>query len=522
MRAVIKLRKKLICLIALSGLLSGITPVDAQTDLLKILEDYADAMIADGRDDNRYGENTSPLFATMLRRDTDRPEMLPYPQIPPLKEKSEPGHRWLYYTGTNFINIPFLAGEKLHKLTVSGEDVLENYGLYRMLYVLSELTNNSKYKDAADEALTWWYKNTQGPSGLFPWGEHLGWDFRFDYITYHIPGHEDFYNNPKYDYDNTPQEQWVEKFSPITQLYQGFQHEPRIEDLSAEILLENLKNLPLEKGETFTPLEKFAFGCWREHIIDLESGGYNRHGDYFGRRWGVEGRWGGTGNFPRVMGQFFDYWSYTWMHSDNLVAKDSLETIMETIVDYLETEKDTNGIMNKSYHQVYKAVAGIQLASQRIKSGNAVLSRKLEAFANSQVNALYNVWPKGKNTRYNMTLWFSTGREDIKPYIKQDIEELCQLDPNSISSASDFAFNIRYMVLAYQIFKEEKYLTKAEEIVKHAVDKMFDDYSPLPRINTTDTIYAGNGTAFANFYHAPGGSDDLMWALALYAQEAAR
>ncbi len=51
---------------------------------------------------------------------------------------------------------------------------------------------------------------------------------------------------------------------------------------------------------------------------------------------------------------------------------------------------------------------------------------------------------------------------------------------------------------------------------------MFDDYSPLPRINTTDTIYAGNGTAFANFYHAPGGSDDLMWALALYAQEAAR
>ncbi|MEE9462562.1 MAG: hypothetical protein V3V53_12065, partial [Bacteroidales bacterium] len=258
MRAVIKLRKKLICLIALSGLLSGITPVDAQTDLLKILEDYADAMIADGRDDNRYGENTSPLFATMLRRDTDRPEMLPYPQIPPLKEKSEPGHRWLYYTGTNFINIPFLAGEKLHKLTVSGEDVLENYGLYRMLYVLSELTNNSKYKDAADEALTWWYKNTQGPSGLFPWGEHLGWDFRFDYITYHIPGHEDFYNNPKYDYDNTPQEQWVEKFSPITQLYQGFQHEPRIEDLSAEILLENLKNLPLEKGETFTPLEKFA------------------------------------------------------------------------------------------------------------------------------------------------------------------------------------------------------------------------------------------------------------------------
>ena len=51
---------------------------------------------------------------------------------------------------------------------------------------------------------------------------------------------------------------------------------------------------------------------------------------------------------------------------------------------------------------------------------------------------------------------------------------------------------------------------------------MFDDYSPLPRINTTDTLYAGNGTAYVNFYHAPGGSDDLMWALALYAQEVGR
>jgi hypothetical protein len=496
------------------------TSLYAQTDLLKILKDYADAMIEDGTDDTRYGKNTSPLFATMLRRDTDRPEMLPYPQIPPLKNNSKPGHRWLYYSGTSFINIPFLEGEKLHKLTVSGEDVLEHYGLYRMLYILSELSNNSKYKDAADEALTWWYHNTQGPSGLFPWGEHLGWDFRFDFITYHIPGHEDFYTNPKYDYENTPKEQWVGNFTPITQLYQAFQHEPRTPDLSADILLENLKNLPLQKGERFTPLEKFAFGCWKEHVIDFNDGGYNRHGDYFGRRWGVEGSYGGDLNFPRIIGQFFDYWSYTWMHSDNLLVKDSLETIMETMVDYLETEKDTNGIVHTNYKQVWKAAAGSELASQRIKSDNALLSRKLAQFANAQINALYSVWPKCKDTKYLMTLWFATGRDDIKPYIKQDIEEMYLLDPSSFSSASDFAHNIRNLVLAYQIFREEKYLIKAQEIVKLAVLSMFDDYSPLPRINTTDTLYAGNGTAFVNFYHAPGGSDDLMWALALYAQEA--
>ena len=70
------------------------------------------------------------------------------------------------------------------------------------------------------------------------------------------------------------------------------------------------------------------------------------------------------------------------------------------------------------------------------------------------------------------------------------------------------------------IFQDEKYMLRAADVVRYAIQKMFDDYSPLPRINTTDTLYSGNGTPYLNFYHAPGGSDDLMWALALYAQEA--
>jgi hypothetical protein len=194
------------------------------------------------------------------------------------------------------------------------------------------------------------------------------------------------------------------------------------------------------------------------------------------------------------------------------------------MVDYLETDKGTNGIMRKGKgsNQIWQAAAGSQLASQRIKSDNAVLSRKLEAFANSQINALYNLWPKYNDLNRMMSVWFITGREDIKPYLKQGIEEIYLTDPNSISSANGFAYNIRNLVLAHKIFKEEKHLIKAEEFVEQALLKMFDEYSPLPRINTTDTLYAGNGTPYINFYHAPGGSDDLMWALARYAQETAR
>ena len=505
------------------GLILMASPLSAQTDLKKILTEYADAMIEHGRDDSRYGEKTSPLFAVMLRRDTPTPEMLPYPQIPPLVEKtgtSEPGHRWLYYTGTNFINIPFLAGEKLHKLTVSGEDVMEHYGLYRMLYVLTDITEDSTYGNAADEALSWWYQNTQGPSGLFPWGEHLGWDFRYDYVTYHVPGHEDFNANPFHDYDGTPVENWVNEFVPITQLYQAFQHEPRIADLSSEILLKNLMELPLEEGESFTPLERFAFGCWREHIIDPESGGFNRHGDYFGRRWGVEGKWGGDGNYPRIIGQFFDYWSYTWMHSENPVVRDSLITIMETMVDYLESRKDENGIIHSFYGQVYKAAAGAYIASSRIKENNPVLGQKLTQFADTQITALYGVWPQGKDIPKMLTVWSATGREDLKPYLKQAVDDLYNDIAHNLTTASSFANHIRYMTIAFQIFQEDKYIKKAEEFVRAALLKMFDDYSPLPRINTADTLYSGNGTGYINFYHAPGGSDDLMWALALYAREA--
>jgi hypothetical protein len=119
-----------------------------------------------------------------------------------------------------------------------------------------------------------------------------------------------------------------------------------------------------------------------------------------------------------------------------------------------------------------------------------------------------------------LTVWSATGREDLKPYLKQAVDDLYNDIAHNLTTASGFANHIRYMTIAFQIFQEDKYIKKAEEFVRAALLKMFDDYSPLPRINTADTLYSGNGTGYINFYHAPGGSDDLMWALALYAREA--
>ncbi|NOR34386.1 MAG: T9SS type A sorting domain-containing protein, partial [Bacteroidales bacterium] len=148
------------------------------------------------------------------------------------------------------------------------------------------------------------------------------------------------------------------------------------------------------------------------------------------------------------------------------------------------------------------------------------LAQKLVQFADNQITALYGVWPEGKDIPKMLTVWYATGREDLKPYLKQAVDDLYNDIAHNLTTASSFANHIRYMTIAFQIFQEDKYIKKAEEFVRAALLKMFDDYSPLPRINTADTLYSGNGTGYINFYHAPGGSDDLMWALALYAREA--
>ena len=175
-------------------------------DYVRLVRAYADAMIAHGRDDQRYGEKTSPLFATALRRDTPVPQLLPYPQFFK-NSKPVPGHLWNFCPPPDhgFYNIP-KVGEDSHKQTVSGDDPHDQLGLYRALYMLTELTGEPKYRNAVDEALTWFFDHTQNPrSGLYPWGEHLGWDFWHDYPRYFVPGHEDFadparrYREPTYN-----------------------------------------------------------------------------------------------------------------------------------------------------------------------------------------------------------------------------------------------------------------------------------------------------------------------------------
>ncbi|MEM1340656.1 MAG: hypothetical protein AAGF96_23065, partial [Bacteroidota bacterium] len=121
-----------------------------RSDYLQITIDYANFMIRNGRD--RYGEVSSPLFATTVNRNTGDVYKNNPPQPPKGIRKRDRTHR-----GAN----PSLSR-----------------GLVGLLHRLTALTKIETYRQEADTSILWFFKNCQlKKTGLLPWGEHMGWDF---------------------------------------------------------------------------------------------------------------------------------------------------------------------------------------------------------------------------------------------------------------------------------------------------------------------------------------------------------
>jgi hypothetical protein len=116
----------------------------------KIVEDYANAMIKQGRD--HYGKEHSPLFASALNRETMK-----------LGTKVEFGS---------------IEGVRETDRALGGANPLSDKDLLRILYELTDLTGDKKYAKEADDALGFFFSHCQSPAtGLMCWGEHLYWDF---------------------------------------------------------------------------------------------------------------------------------------------------------------------------------------------------------------------------------------------------------------------------------------------------------------------------------------------------------
>jgi hypothetical protein len=137
---------------------AGEEPV-SPTNYLEIVRNYADAMIARGRD--THGAEHSPLFAAALDRGTMK-----------------------LGTAAQFGAIP---GVREHDRSLGGANPMEDRELYAALYQLTELTGERTYADEADRALSFFFRRCQSPAtGLMAWGEHLYWDFAKDQCSAHL------------------------------------------------------------------------------------------------------------------------------------------------------------------------------------------------------------------------------------------------------------------------------------------------------------------------------------------------
>lgn len=429
---------------------ASIEAVLGASSYLRVVRRYADAMIEHGRD--VYGKIHSPLFAATLDR-----KSLRLPTEPP----------------------PAVEGIREGDRTLTGANPMHDLNFYQVLYGLSKATDGGRYSAAADEALRWFFEHCQSPAtGLFAWGEHLGWDF---YTEGPLPGRDihEFYR---------PWVLWDKSFE-------------------------------LAPG----PCHEFALGLWRHQIADRRTGNFSRHAHY--------SRHGASENheFPRHGGFYIDTWASAYTRSKS----PELLTAIEVLVDSFERRRNpkTGAIPSQSSmpEQLWPT-SNLSLAIDLWQSAKKVprdLAEKMRAcasrtdkvllrtqqdpgpggngfytFASSSLlmpwnarrgHELYShLWRTGygQSTSVQVAMlclirYHQAGVEEYRDlfmktadhYLKSEPDKSITLYPGAVGEA------MAVMLAAFRLTGEEKYLRRAELFADTAIEIFFDE-SPLPRASS--------------------------------------
>ena len=468
-----------------------LTQITTQPNYLDIAQRFADCMIQYGRD--TYGKTHSPLFANLLTRE-QTPVISPYPRFakqPPNakqrlaiknKEKAKVigfASPFYHFNFNNLLNYPKgLSNAGPHKMTFYGSDPYEDRELYQTLIELSRITGNPTYKHEAENAIQWWFQNTQGPSGLYPWGEHLGWDFEHETPTY---------------------------FSgPSKHLYHAQYHE--VKDFVP--FLNNLIILSANKPSP-TPLEHYALGIWNMHFWDKEKAYYNRHADYTGQ----EKQTGEVGAFPAHLAFYLRIWIASYIHSTNSEYKDQITHILNRVIDMAISRTEKYGIYpfdlsvdlegtdpnRKSPNQSIRlAHHAIDLAHQ-LDGELPEIQKKLRKFS------ILHLGDQSEETTMRNIAW----AQELKSsdFIQNKKKPLDKPDPADIRDLSDqvqstiHATEILYHLKLYHTYNEPAYLKTAETYARLAYAMFCDDTSPLPKGFAKGVpLQTAQGNSFPDFY----------------------
>ncbi len=473
-------------------------PVAAQASraYLNVVRDYADAMVGHGRD--RYGAATSPLFASMLDRQT-------------LSLFDDPKNTLVDLSD---------YGVRQHDRAWNASNPLHDLELYSLLYDLSETTGDPAYGREADAALAWFFENAQSPAtDLMAWGEHLSWDFKNERST--------------------------------VQTKEDQSHEMSQWDLWPEVY-----------GVAPRPARDFAKGLWDHQIYDKTTGDFSRHAKYDRHapgRYASFPRYGGNMivawayAYANTTDEAFKAEMLGAIHtitdSYNGRRKGGTDALPVGTGSGFENTFWTGSSLDMAA-EVWRAAALLPQATAEklrglaVRSDNVILSLvhnfdghvsgQPEGFlSNAYADTLQPGDPRGYADQYYSTMWElgygapitsatalamleryeQTGISEYRAlaleaaerYLSSAPDKSTALHPGALSAAIDL------MLEAHRLTNESRYLERAGFFGQEAYCLFMDESSPLPKVtslhNHYETITGGDDLmlAFLNLHRAGGG-----------------
>ena len=203
-------------------------------------------------------------------------------------------------------------------------------------------------------------------------------------------------------------------------------------------------------------------------------------------------------------------------------------------------DRRNNGNKPQIPRQYLSMIHGIEDAANKIADDEPGLALKMQNFATQQWNWFFG-WVKPENG-YQGSDWASEYALGNIFSIQYAHTELHKPDEGLINTALDsmywyyadgledgsitvsdynartWATMIDYMIYAYKISDEDKYLSKAREFADWTIDNYFDETSALPKcvsfgLDGVSTLSTSNGDTWEPPYDAQMGSADLMYSL---------
>ncbi len=283
-----------------------------ESDLFaKVAFNYARAMVDWGRD--RYGPESSPLFAAQMIRQNYTVPLEPHAVFPPMDSFG-------------------LRYDDRAWGSANGQDHVE---LYQLLYALGADRLDASYSNAASKALQYTFRHLRSAkTDLIAWGEECSWMLHYE--APRLPGDgimDGVFHSHAYDNDI---------------------HEPSARLSSA--LWDKIFVLEPEGARAF------VLGLWNHQISDHQTGDFTRHARFTSHGPGTEA------SFPRLGSWMMMAWAKGYQHVPNKSYRETMLKAMHTIADsYLRRRHPETGVLpagtGERYGNVYWSIVNLMMAA---------------------------------------------------------------------------------------------------------------------------------------------------------------